>query len=853
MSFVFPILLGGLSLVAVPVLIHLIMRQKPRRLPFPAFRFLLARHRTNLRKLKLRHLLLLALRVLMLAVLCLALARPKISGGHLALRADRPVAAVLLFDTSYSMEYRVSGGPTRLEEAKKRGLELLDELPEGSRVVVLDTAEGEPSGRGVWLASLRQARERVEGLRLRHANSPVTTRLETAYRLFADLALGADEGPARSLPRLLCVFSDRTRACWDGSKLSRLQESADQVPPPLERLQPAAAKVPALVDLLRELRTRLPPPAGQDYPEQAVIDLWQQLRDRVPSLTAEEYPDRETASLLTRVRARSRELLGILEQARERVPEGEKEYHAQLVGALRTGLDDLRGAHEVFVDVGVDNPVNLAIVGLELPQEESGGAPRQVFAPDEKVVLRAVVEATGKDFDTSILCRSGGRTTPQPLKVKAGARQVVPFEIDCQELAPGPHAALVRLATPDLLPFDNTRFATFAVREPRKVLILADTAEKAEPWRRAIEARKEARFRCTVEAGRAAAPEPADLAQYQAVYLLGLARPAPSLWTALHQYVDRGGGVGVIPGGEEMDLKAYDEAQAAQALLPGKLTTVVARKDPGSVWGWGDERIYQHPLLKPVREWRSIGRDDFIKLPRGATYYWNVEPGKEGVSVLVRYADDKKRPALLERRFPGEGKVLLFTTRLDAGQQPRWNNYMDAGTSFCVVLPGLTTAYLAGDAAAARLNFVTGQGVPEVRLPLGARAPAYTVEGPGILETVPAGGRPNVLEVRQATAPGNYVVEDPARNPVGAFSVNMPPEESVLTRVPALEVEALFGAGAVVPVNRRGRLIEALQGHWDQPVELLPSLLLLLLMLLAAENLLGNLFYRREPQPDSVR
>jgi hypothetical protein len=69
----------------------------------------------------------------------------------------------------------------------------------------------------------------------------------------------------------------------------------------------------------------------------------------------------------------------------------------------------------------------------------------------------------------------------------------------------------------------------------------------------------------------------------------------------------------------------------------------------------------------------------------------------------------------------------------------------------------------------------------------------------------------------------------------------------VLTRVPVEEIEGLFGAGAVVPVGRRGRLIEALQGHWDQPVELLPSLLLLLLVLLAAENLLGNLFYRREP------
>jgi hypothetical protein len=30
----------GLLLAGIPVLLHLLMRQKPRRLPFPAFRFL---------------------------------------------------------------------------------------------------------------------------------------------------------------------------------------------------------------------------------------------------------------------------------------------------------------------------------------------------------------------------------------------------------------------------------------------------------------------------------------------------------------------------------------------------------------------------------------------------------------------------------------------------------------------------------------------------------------------------------------------------------------------------------------------------------------------------------------------
>jgi hypothetical protein len=74
---------------------------------------------------------------------------------------------------------------------------------------------------------------------------------------------------------------------------------------------------------------------------------------------------------------------------------------------------------------------------------------------------------------------------------------------------------------------------------------------------------------------------------------------------------------------------------------------------------------------------------------------------------------------------------------------------------------------------------------------------------------------------------------------VGAFSVNVPAEEGVLARVPVAEIEALFGPGS-----------EALQGQWDEPQKLQWVFLLALLVLLAAETLLGNLFYRREPQPE---
>ena len=226
MTFVFPLLLGGLLLAGIPVLLHLIMQQKPKRLPFPAVRFLLQSERTNQRRLRLRHLLLLALRIMLIAGFCLALARPKILNERLNLSSDRPVAAALVFDTSYSMEYSV-GGQTRLDDAKRRSWELIKGLPEGSRFAVFDSAEAG----GEWQSSLSAAHDRINSLELKPNNYPVTNQLTAAYELLAKLddeTKNADEMPLR----FLYVFSDRTEGSWNSGHVEHLQRLRDRFEKP---------------------------------------------------------------------------------------------------------------------------------------------------------------------------------------------------------------------------------------------------------------------------------------------------------------------------------------------------------------------------------------------------------------------------------------------------------------------------------------------------------------------------------------------------------------------------------------------------------------------------------------------
>jgi hypothetical protein len=838
----FPALLAGLTVLAVPLLLHLWRRQKPPTIRFPAFRFLLQRYRASQRKLRLRHLLLLLFRLLLLAALCLALARPRLLDQALALPRDQPLAAILLFDTSCSMDYRTSEGLSRLEEAKKRGQELLSQFPADSQVLVLDSG-AEPAPDSLTWSTPEQARAQITALGIRPANAPLTTRLGTAFRLFAERLRQHEEEGKPFLPCFLAVFSDRTLACWDPKQFAALQLAADQVPPAWEGLQQVRRQLPTVLEVLAALPQQVPQWPVQEMPVASLRDPWEQLAAELPTLNPVDYPTRHLADLLAQVRQQSRRCLARLQQLPP-VPE-QADYRQQLRALLEECLERLRGVRMVFVDVGVDNPVNLGLASVELPAA-GAGQPREVFTADETIRLRVVVQGTGRDYDTSVLCQVDDQVLTRPIRVQAGGRSEVVFDISGRQLAAGPHAITVRLAGSDPLIWDNVYYVTFTIREPRRVLILSDAPPRAGPWQQAIEARPEACFRCRVLSPEGVAGwKASDWAAYQVVYLLAVARPSVALWQALRTFAEQGGGVGILPAGEELDLSAYNNV-AAQQLLPGKLVRIVSLPEPGVTWQWEAPGLYAHPLLRPVARWRELGRDDFIQLPRTASRFWEVQPGPEG-RILVAYADPPAHAALLERRLGRDrqgGRVLLFTTRLDAGQQPRWNNYLETATSFCVVLPGLATAYLAGDDEVPHTNFHSGE-VPVVRLPPTAGPLPWSVQGPAFLETVRQVPATRWLRLPEANTPGHYTLNDARGGRLAAFSVNLPADECRLQRLPPADIEALFGPNTLLAAGAPIPLTDLLRRYWQQPLELAPYLLLVLFLLLLAENVLSNCFYRR--------
>lgn len=221
-----PIFIAGAAVVGLPILLHLLLRQQPKKLVFPALRFLKQRQKTSQRRVQLRHIILLLLRCLLLALFALALIQPKIdSVGGINLSGEEPIAAVIIIDTSPSMGYR--DGTTRLEEARRRAADLLNELPPRSRVAVLSTHD--PSGN--WQPTVLEARQRLDELKEPTGSArSLGPALERAYGLFKDDEVNpAGQEP---LPRLVAVFGDRTFASWDAKETSGLAAKRDAVPQP---------------------------------------------------------------------------------------------------------------------------------------------------------------------------------------------------------------------------------------------------------------------------------------------------------------------------------------------------------------------------------------------------------------------------------------------------------------------------------------------------------------------------------------------------------------------------------------------------------------------------------------------
>jgi hypothetical protein len=373
----------------------------------------------------------------------------------------------------------------------------------------------------------------------------------------------------------------------------------------------------------------------------------------------------------------------------------------------------------------------------------------QIVPANQRVVLSVTVEATG-GLTQNVLYFSVDGEEAQLRPVNPGPDRPITVQFQKEGLKPGLHHARLYLKTNDALPFDNEKFVTFRVREPRNVLALVDapggsfltraarsagmTAGPAELWKAALDA--VGWYACDVQP--VSEFERIDFSRYEEITLLDVARPSADLWNKLAGYVEDGRTVIVtapLPG--NADVAAYESEQAKQVLPRTFTGWQDIRNDETVAWTWR-ALDPNRPFLTKFRE--SVEQTDFLERGEGhptTRGFWKVGGDEHRDRVVVAYNDapepDLRSPAVLERGFGPRGKVLQFTVPLGRGSE-RVHNYAAAGW-FYLVLVNEAVRTLVGDSEDQVFNFTGGQNVI-LRWPTDAKPGAtYYLSGPDVSAT----------------------------------------------------------------------------------------------------------------------
>jgi Aerotolerance regulator N-terminal len=502
------------------------------------------------------------------------------------------------------------------------------------------------------------------------------------------------------------------------------------------------------------------------------------------------------------------------------------------VAEFAAWLDEFPHTNVYLIDVGAPAPRNMMLSTLRLASEQ--------LAPGGLLHVETELSAVGSASDsvTAEVELYVGDGSGEPEKrgqqaVSLDGERAMPVDFSLAGLQLGTHQGFVRVVASDGLPSDDTRYFTVEVRPPSKVLLLGKTADDTLFLREALAPTTavglvQPKFSCDV--ARYDQIQELPLPNYAAICLIDPPPLPDATWKALVDFAGTGGGVAVFLG--RLARRNEMNGPAPQQLLPARLR-------------WQSrETTYlrpvalEHPALGELRE---LG--DAVPWAEFPVFsYWEIEAGAEPAHVVAAFANGK--PALLERQI-GKGRVLMLTTSVsDPAHSDPWN-LLPTGPDpwpFLALANGIAQ-YLAG-AGEVQLNYLAGQTVV---LPLSAeeRVTSYVLQMPD----GSAGRQPHTpglqdLSISTSEVLGNYRVRAGGRQERldRGFSVNAPAGLTRLERTSAAELVAALGESRA-RVARTREEIEVRVGLARTGRELFPIVILLVALVLAAEQWLANRFY----------
>ena len=189
------------AVAALPVILHLLSRQRLKKIKFSSLMLLAKLEKSQMRRLRLRQLLLLILRTLAILTIVFAFARPLIRNQESPILGEE-TAAILVVDQSASMSAMGSRG-RRIDRARAFARRIIESLGSGDRLATLpDTGSAYAP---IFMHDDEDWGGLVDSLRAKSGRADLGAALEAARAALDSMPVGSRE---------LYIVTDGQRSSW---------------------------------------------------------------------------------------------------------------------------------------------------------------------------------------------------------------------------------------------------------------------------------------------------------------------------------------------------------------------------------------------------------------------------------------------------------------------------------------------------------------------------------------------------------------------------------------------------------------------------------------------------------------
>ena len=203
MNFINTFLLWSAAGAALPVLIHLLNREKPRKINIPTVEFIIKAVQKSSGSRKLNNFLLLFLRMMILLCISLIIARPQIE-EYLISDNQESVQAVIIVDNSFYTVHK-NADSSVIDEIKKEAKKVVESLPSGSMLSLISVEDRENEFTNIK----EYIHEKIDLLSPAPTNASIHSQILTAQEMLSDFET---KGKSK-----IYLISDMNKGSWNSN------------------------------------------------------------------------------------------------------------------------------------------------------------------------------------------------------------------------------------------------------------------------------------------------------------------------------------------------------------------------------------------------------------------------------------------------------------------------------------------------------------------------------------------------------------------------------------------------------------------------------------------------------------